>query len=850
MTEPVDQCVTPIETSGRDELILPRPKRRRRAAREDRGLPSDADIRQLAQEYLRVQTKLWPELHEATLLPKESEVVLDAMVADFKKRHRFGHTQPSNVAELAKQKIRIAGIYVRYSSANSNATSNVDQMFNALQKAKAENYFVPWWALFGDYAVTGMWAGRQGYTMYKQVLTTDSHRLEATFIDDFTRASREEIEWWRLAKISRRMNKKLLGASDGFNLHSDGWDIQLTCYALFSRLLMKGYREKNLRGMKGASRRGTCLGKLPLGFTRRILLDTSGRPIVNHEGKAKCEPWIDPSTSDWALKMFQLYVDERWSEKRIARHFNENRVDGWNGWTEGTIKKAVRNPAYIGVFIFNKHRNERDTESGRITKTVNPHADWVVHYNPEKRIVSMEYWRKARRRAAEARRVSPLTGRDPSRNEKYPSTLFSGILQCGYCNHSEIKLVHSDHKYQSMGCLNGGMRGNDCRLVTSKSVRIIENKLLTFIFDQLITSTMLSMLVDDANRHLQELAKRPKADVQHLRKHADSIKRKIDRLMNLIVGADKESAVEYYDAKIKELSREHANAVQAFRAVEKQNAPPPPPLDLKRIKAYLGDPRSLLNQSTAAVSHVLASLTGPIKITQRAIPGKKRGAAWVATFSPKFVNFLRNVSSRADSPDCITLEFLKERIWRNTPAVEVVIEECHSYEQHSVEVKRLVDSGTSLAAISAQLKITYEMATNSLHFAQTGQRPKWPKKPKVSDPNRRRKEIYKEIASKVARLKDKKKLSFERIAQDNGWGVATVRRAYYHAHPELTQEAVEAGTNRKATSYTHLGDAVFRRIRKLAAAGWTVKDIARKVRCGESSVRREIKLMNGKKSVA
>jgi DNA invertase Pin-like site-specific DNA recombinase len=97
--------------------------------------------------------------------------------------------------------------------------------------------------------------------------------IETTYIDDFKRASRDEVEWWRLAYLSRRLQKRMIGAGDGFDLSSPNWDMMISLYGLLSRLFIKGLRERVIRGMRGAARRGGCLGKLSLGFTRRARRD-------------------------------------------------------------------------------------------------------------------------------------------------------------------------------------------------------------------------------------------------------------------------------------------------------------------------------------------------------------------------------------------------------------------------------------------------------------------------------------------------------------------------------------------------------------------------------------------------
>jgi hypothetical protein len=74
---------------------LPGPKRQRRRAKADRGLPPDQELRQLAIEYLRLQRQHWPKLVKAGLLPDITDDVVAAMVEDFKHRHRTGQIDPA-----------------------------------------------------------------------------------------------------------------------------------------------------------------------------------------------------------------------------------------------------------------------------------------------------------------------------------------------------------------------------------------------------------------------------------------------------------------------------------------------------------------------------------------------------------------------------------------------------------------------------------------------------------------------------------------------------------------------------------------------------------------------------------
>ena len=148
--------------------------------------------------YLERQHKHWPEIVQAGLLPEPTEETLRAMVEDFKERHRGAKVDPASVAAFLKFASKVAGNYDRYSCDNSSPLSIIDQMVNSLDKARTENRFVPWAYTYCDFSVTGLDAGRQGYSSYKRLLEDERNFVETTYIDDFTRALRDEAEWWSL----------------------------------------------------------------------------------------------------------------------------------------------------------------------------------------------------------------------------------------------------------------------------------------------------------------------------------------------------------------------------------------------------------------------------------------------------------------------------------------------------------------------------------------------------------------------------------------------------------------------------------------------------------------------------
>ena len=216
---------------------------------------------------------------ETALLPEPTDATILEMVTDFKYRHRGGKVDVEAVRPFLKLCRKLAGDYSRFSCDNSAPTSVLDQMINALDKARAEERFIPWQYVFADYSVTGLDASRRGYASYKAILADKDHLIETTYIDDFTRASRSELEWWKSGTLSKRLGKRMIGASDGFDLSNPNSDILITVFGLVSRLFMRGLKEKVTRRNEGSRATWNLFGQVA------AWLHTASTPRQERKGR-------------------------------------------------------------------------------------------------------------------------------------------------------------------------------------------------------------------------------------------------------------------------------------------------------------------------------------------------------------------------------------------------------------------------------------------------------------------------------------------------------------------------------------------------------------------------------------
>lgn len=822
--------------------LEPRTQRKRNRASSDRGLPPDDELRNLARTYLMRQKELWPHHAKAGHFPEATDSILSEMVNGYKERHRSGQIGAKKVREQLSMSANSIGVfYGRYSCDNSSPTSILDQLYNALGKAQGESRFIPWEFVFADYSVSGLDASRQGYGNCKTLTRECGSEFDTIYIDDFTRASRDSLEWWRLASLCKSSGKRMIGASDGFDLASPDWDIKVTIYGLISRLFISGLREKVLRGMKGAARRGTVLGKLPIGFTRKPVKDESGTIVRRPNGKPLYQPAIDPESRSTVKMLFMLFEKRKWSAHKIAKVFNQKEIDNTTTWTETGVKKMLANPAYLGVFFWNRTRREYDYETEKWVKKANPSSEWIKYIDTSLQIIAPRQWKEARRRLRKKKKGG---NKSPSRNQKSATTLLSGTLHCGYCG-KELTLCRSAGKYKNMFCVNGRIGVHGCQLSTTKSTRIIEECVLDFLRDKLLTESAIQGLVEKANDHLQKMAEKPKVDTHPVQSKINKTRKQVDRLVQRVskLDVDEDPLREGYERNILKLQKELDELRDQLHVMEQDNSTPPPPLDTGKVECYIADMRGLLNLEIPEAAEAIRQLTGPIEIRQKKIEGK-RGARWIATLTPNLSGLMRFVSQQKGYPDSITLEYLCHANWITPTEIHIPIEKIPAYEELAPKFKELHDNGASIHEIASKHKFGWHVALEVLNFTHTGVRPQW-----YINPDSVRFagwDYYMEIAPIIAELRDQAGMDWpvvvEEVQQRTGHQISTVTalRAYEYAHRRMIRQTAGIGTEFKP----RLDQGKFDHFKKLYSEGITNgAELARRLEISRNTANRWKKVL-------
>ena len=191
-------------------------------------------------------------------------------------------------------------------------------------------------------------------------------------------------------------------------------------------------------------------------------------------------------------------------------------------------------------------------------------------------------------------------------------------------------------------------------------------------------------------------------------------------------------------------------------------------------------------------------------------------------------------------------EFIARHMDHQPEFVEVVIDKIPQYELLAPKFKELYDQNHSVETIASAYGLTWKTVRESLHFAETGERPVPPKRTKRSKSGEPRasRETYQQIAPLVAQLHDQEKMPLTQVVTElKNRGIRasypTVRRAYGFAHRDEIRVAVDGGEEMDRGTHSLIGIEKCRQIEQLLLDEKpNPKQIVDLVGCGVSTVRR------------
>jgi len=655
----------------------------------------------LAAVWLETQRKLWPLLAEGYLLQPASPEQISHMSGLFVTRFIEKRIDPFVVGNDVKSWQRLGTAYLRYSSTQQNPRSLDDQLTLQLHRAQANKVFIPWEYVFADAAVTGVVNNRTGYNLCKLLMQREGPgAVDVLYVDELSRASRDGVETLLLGTLVENLGKRIIGVSDGFDSSDESSRMKLHFFAMFNEQFVTQHRQRVMRGRDGARRRGGVVGRIALGLKAVPIIDGHGAPVKGRQHKCLSTYAIDEENRHIIELLAKRFVDERQSTYKICREFNTLRLAGRTSWQQGSLLKMLRNEIYAGILVYQRIKHVVDPISGKRTLVKRPRREWKVRRIPKCAIFSWKRWKQICARVSEVQGAGKVRYERRSKNQVYPTRLFSGLLFCGACG-SELKLYRSTPNAASYYCRHGRTGARGCTLARSKSTKLIEPALFSYLRREVLTECRILTLVEMVNAAIAEEASKPAIDTAPLKERSTDLKRKRDRLIAVIeeggcpVGGGIGERISVLEGQIREVAKLESEAESARTQI-------PSRVDFDIVKALLPRMREVLNQDVAIAMPAMRALFGKIWLYDG---GPDKNAPWVAKFRSNVLILAKHLHCEGDSsvPDPLLQLNLKQRIWNALPLEEVQLLSNSTSDQFSEAVLSLADEGKSIAEIETAL---------------------------------------------------------------------------------------------------------------------------------------------------
>ncbi len=447
---------------------------------------------------------------------------------------------------MVKHDNKRAVIYSRYSTDNQTESTIADQERICGEYAEREGLHIV--AKFKDEAISGAAMGNRPGLLKMQEASL-RRAFDTLLVADLSRLSRNQGD---LPKIIERLTSKkirVVGVQDGFDSSRKGSKLQSGLTGVISEAFRDMVREKTFSALESRAKNRKPTGGKAYGY--------NDRAIVLDQAKV-------------VRQIFELYADGK-GMRAIAGTLNKKHVPSpgatWKrktrrseGWMCSTVRVILRNPIYRGEVIWNKTQWTKDGDTGVRKCEVNPESQWIRQRFDDMRIVSDELWSRVQRRIGEKQTAE--TGKRKRGGGKSRFVL-SGLLVCGDCGSNFI--LADSRAYACSGHIGGQVCQNKLRLPR----KLVEQKLLRPIYDQLLSKTARAAGIAELERNYTEQTKRSKsAPTPQAIQELDA---RITKMRARLKAGDPDMTAEDIQVVIERLERQRADAVKHAQPLRREH---------------------------------------------------------------------------------------------------------------------------------------------------------------------------------------------------------------------------------------------------------------------------------------
>lgn len=402
-----------------------------------------------------------------------------------------------------------AAIYARFSSDLQDMRSITDQV--ALARKYAEGRSLTVAKCYEDAAISGASTiNRPGL----QQLIQDAERksFEVLVTESLDRLSRSQADIAALYERLSFLGVRVETLADGVVS-----EIHVGLKGTMAALFLKDLAQKTRRGQAGRVKAGRIPGGKSYGYNVVHATDDRGKRTIND------------SEAEIVRRIFREYAAGK-GPMAIVKGLNVERQPGptggvWNATALlGSPKRRngiLNNELYRGSIVYNRQRFVKHPLTGKRVARENPESEWLRQDAPELRIVDQQLWDAVQQRRA-------IRGGPQLHQQRRPRKPLSGLVYCGVCG--------ARYVIATQGYLRCSARASSGTCGNGRTIRMseIEERVLSALRQQLISSELVQAAIDEYSRERTRLAKERRKLRSRLEGELADVTNKIERMLDLL----------------------------------------------------------------------------------------------------------------------------------------------------------------------------------------------------------------------------------------------------------------------------------------------------------------------------
>lgn len=353
-----------------------------------------------------------------------------------------------------------------------------------------------------DYAfyIDAGWSAKN--TKRPQIQALLSHitqgKIKRVLVTKIDRLTRSLFDMCDLIKVFDEYNVSFCSATEAFDTATPSGRMMLNILTSFAQFERERISERVTENMVFSAGEGKLQQPPCFGFDIALDESTQDKKFV-----------VNKDEVEWAIKIFELFVNENYGYMKIAKYLNKNEVKTKkNGtWSAPGVKAFLQNELLLGKLIWNRRNTKGEKWKMR------DESEWIITDNAHEQIIPLDLWYK----------VQYKISQNQPRGRQGSPHMLKGLIKCGHCGSSMVssrirgnnpRMVYMCSKYrQGQGCI--------CNWIYMDE---IEQGVIEHVEKVLLSEGEISVEKIEEN----------KIDVTEINKQLESIKFKMDLQMQLL----------------------------------------------------------------------------------------------------------------------------------------------------------------------------------------------------------------------------------------------------------------------------------------------------------------------------